>query len=347
MDTSPRQFEQQTRPRAWWLLGLLAGVCVVGVTGLAWWFVDAREATNLARDTRLVVRFPESVIDQLTSDEIREEFEIRESAADLQVTGTAQATGRVTIRIRQHAEQNRRDDAMVHVRVRGEADNELIGHHPAAKIVGEGRGTFDATQRVHFDGLRFATDGPASVTATHETEIIDITPVTSSPLQGAVRLLASRRARSALPELNQLAAARIEELVGARVDALVGEAVAELNRLNMFDETVARLHPDSDDWRIDVASRDGFVQAALVPEGAGAPELPAGKPSALEFWMRLTRTQRAGVNLLSRWRRSHDLFRQFVPDDVAQQMPEEIRIAQVEGWTRVRLGPTAPDPDQT
>ena len=48
---------------------------------------------------------------------------------------------------------------------------------------------------------------------------------------------------------------------GDVVDELVEEAVTELNRLNKLDETVARLHPDSEHWHIDVDSRDGFVQA--------------------------------------------------------------------------------------
>jgi hypothetical protein len=343
----PQQTRHEPTRRTWWPALLVALVCIVGVSALAWRIHDARETTRLESDTRIVVRIPETIIDQLTADEIHEEFPIEESTGELEVTGTARAVGRVTIRISRHAEQDRPDDAMVHVRVVGHTDNHLVGHHASAVIIGEGRGEFEAHKQVHFDGFRFTTVEQASVEATHETEIVDVAPTTTSAIQGAVRLLASRRARSSLPELNQLASSRIEQTVQERVDTLVEEAVEKLNRLNKLEETVARLHPDSESWRIDVDSRDGFVQAALVPDGARAPELSAERPTTLEVWMRLTRTQRTGLNLAGRWRESHDLFRRFVPDEVAHQIPQDVRIANVGGWTRLRLGPQAETPDQT
>lgn len=346
-DQSPSRTPLKPARRRWWLPMVLAFVAIVGMSLVAWRIHDARESTTLARDTRIVVRVPDTVIDRLTDDEIREEFPIQESTGELEVTGTANAVGRVTIRIRRHAEPDRPDDAMVHVKVVGHTENHLVGHHAAAVIVGKGRGEFEARKQVHFDGFEFTTDEPATVEATHETEIVDIAPHTSSAMQGVVRLLASRRARSALPDLNRLASARIEETVQQRVDTLVEETVLELNRLNKFDETVAQLHPESERWRIDVDSRDGFVQAALVPEGGRAPELPERQPTALEVWMRLTRTQRTGLNLLSRWRESHDLFRRFVPEEVARQMPPDVRIANIEEWTRLQVGPSPQSQDRS
>jgi hypothetical protein len=325
--------------RKWWLAGFVALVCIVGVSLLIWRRHDAQESTRLARDTRVVVRVPETVIDRLTADEIREEFPIEESTDELEVTGTARAAGQVTIRIERHEEHDRHDDAQVNIRVVGHTDNHLVGRHTAAVIIGAGRGEFEAHKQVHFDGLHFTADEPTIVEATHETEIVDVAPSTTSAIQGAVRLLASRRARAALPELNTLAAARIEETVQRRVDELVEEAVTELNRLNRLEETVARLHPDSERWHIDVDSRDGFVQAALVPEGGTAPRLPAEQPTALEVWIRLTQTQRTGLGVLAQWRESHRLFRRFVPEEVAGRMPQDVRMANIEGWTRLQIGP--------
>jgi hypothetical protein len=344
MNRSTHESPPRPSRRMWWLSGILALIGITVVSGLAWRRQDAQESTRLARDTRIVVRVPETVIDRLTADEVREEFPIEESTDELKVTGTARAAGHVTIRIERHQEHDRHDDAMVNVKVVGHTDNHLVGHHTSAVIIGAGRGEFEAHKQVHFDGLEFTTTKPTTVEATHETEIVDVAPTTTSAIQGAVRLLASRRARSALPELNQLAAARIEETVQRRVDELVDEAVRELNRLNKLEETVARLHPDSEHWHIDVDSRDGFVQAALVPEGGTAPRLPAERPTAFEVWIRLTRTQRTGVNLVSQWNESHRLFRRYVPDEVAHQMPEDVRVASIEGWTRLQIGPQTGSP---
>lgn len=323
----------------------ITAACVLGACGVVWFVYDRAETTRLARDTRVVVRFPESVIDRLTADEIEEQFPIDETAGELEVTGTAHAVGRVSIRIEPHPELQRADDAMILVRVEGETEGDLIGLKSPVKITGDGQGTFEAGKRVHFDGRLFTAEGETTVDATHETDIVEIEPLPGTPLRGAVRLLASRNARAALPELNALAVGRIEELVRKRVDELIGDTIEELNRLNRFDETVARLHPDLEQWRIAVGAGDGFVQASLVPEGGRVPALPASKPTTLEVWLRLSHTQRSGLELVAQWRQSHRLFRDFVPEQQARRVAQELAIADIEDWTCLRIGSRALDGD--
>lgn len=326
-----------------WLRTSVAVICVLVVAAVGWFVYDRAERSRLARDTRVVVLIPESVVDRLTADEIEEQFPIDETAGELEVTGTANAVGRVSIEIHPHAEPDRPDDAMIRVRVEGESDNELIGVKSPVKIIGDGQGTFEADKHIHFDGRLFTAEGETRVEATHETDIVEVEPLPGTPFRGAVRLLASRNARAALPELNALAARRIEELVRKRVDELIAETIEELNRLNRFDETVARLHPDSERWDIAVAARDGFVQAALVPEGGRSPTLPISEPTTLEVWLRLSRTQRRGLNLISQWRQSHRLFRTFVPEEQSRRLADEMIIVNRDGWTCLRIGARALD----
>ncbi|MFG0335998.1 MAG: hypothetical protein ACF8TS_21780 [Maioricimonas sp. JB049] len=314
------------------------GVAVAGLGALGLMIADTHETSRLGRDTRVVVRFPETVIDQLTADEIHETFPIDEETETFHVTGTANAVGKVKIRIEPHAEPDRHDDALIRIEVTGTTDNDLVSVQSPVRVFGDGSGTFCARTRVHFDGFRFVPEDVIEVEATHETEIADVEPLPGTPLQGAVRLIASRKVRAALPEFNAIAAGKIEDKVRLRVRELVGEAASELNRLNRLDETFARLHPDSDRWNIAVAARDGYVQAALVPQGGRSPELPGGSPSTLEVWMRLTRSQGTMARLLNRWKQSHTLFRQFVSDEQARRLAEDAQIARIEGWTLLRIG---------
>lgn len=330
-----------------WPWTWIAAACVLGACGVVWFVYDRAETTRLGRDTRVVVRFPESVIDRLTADEIEEQFPIEETAGQLEVTGTAHAVGKVSIEIRPHEEPARLNDALILVRVEGKTDNELIGVKSPVRIIGDGQGTFEAGKRVHFDGRLFTAEGETTVDATHETDIVEIEPLPGTPLRGAVRLLASRNARAALPDLNALAVGRIEELVRKRVDELIGDTIEELNRLNRFEETVARLHPDLEQWRIAVGAHDGFVQASLVPEGGRVPALPASQPATLEVWLRLSHAQRGGLKLVAQWRQSHRLFRDFVPERQAHRVAEELVITDVEDWTRLQIGSRALDPDDT
>ncbi|QDU37681.1 hypothetical protein Mal4_19970 [Maioricimonas rarisocia] len=314
------------------------GIAVLGLGALSWMIVDTRETNRLGRDTRVVVRFPETVIDQLTADEIHETFPIDEETETFHVTGTANAVGKVSIRIEPHAEPDSHDDALILIEVNGTTDNDLVSVQSPVRVLGDGTGTFRARTRVHFDGFKFVPEEAIEVEATHETEIADVEPLPGTPLGGAVRLIASRKARTALPEFNKIAAGKIEDKVRLRVRELVGEATSELNRLNRLDETFARLHPDSDRWQIAVTTRDGYVQAALVPHGGRSPDLPGGTPSSLEVWMRLTRSQGTLATLMSRWKQSHKLFRQFVPDEHARRLAEDAQIARIEGWTLLRIG---------
>ncbi len=339
--TRPDRKQQTPSQRTWGLPTLFIAVGLVAAGCAAWFLVDRKETNRLARDSRVVVRVPESVVDRLTPDEIREQYEIDESTGDMDVTGTADVVGRVSIEIEPHHEPEGHDDAMILVRVVGETDNDLIGVQSPIRILGDGRGEFEAVTEVHFDGRVFEASEDTQVDATHETEIVEVEPAPGTPLRGTVRLLASRKAREALPDLNALAAGRIEELVRERVDELVTGAVDELNRLNQFDETVARLHPDSDEWRIVVDSKDGYVQAALMPEGSSEPQVPTDEPKSLEVWMRLTRTQRTGLKLVSQWKQSHRLFKEFVPEEQARKIADDLTIATVGDWTRLRVGTRA------
>jgi hypothetical protein len=335
-----RQGTTREGTRAWkrrrWQIGVAIALLVLLVLG--WALVDRRETRRLGENTRIVVRFPAAAIDQLAPHRIEEQIPIDEVAGKLEVTGTANAIGHVQVEIHPHAEPGQADDAMILVQVTGETDNQLIGRQSQVKIVGDGRGTFRAFKRVHFDGLSFDAGEETHVEATHETDIVEIEPEQGVPLQGAVRLMASRKARAALPQLNAIAAGRIEEIVRSRMDELVNETVQKLNQINRLDDTVARLHPKSDQWRIAVAARDGFVQAALVPAGGRTPQLPEKECPAVEVWMRLTRTQRTGINLISQWKQSHRLYRRFVSDEQADRLADEATVANVDGWTRIQIG---------
>lgn len=344
-ELKPFDRARSSAPNRHWLRRSAIVLGLIVVVGLAWFGFDRVETTRLARDTRIVVRCPDSFIDRLTPDEIREELPIQVTAGKLEVTGTANVVGRVSIQVLPHEDERRSDDAVIHVRVTGESTNDLAGVQSQVQLAGDGFATFEASKRVHFDGRTFTADDDTHVEAVHETEITEIQPLSATPLQGAVRLLASRNARAMLPDLNRLAESHIEDMVRDRVDSLIAETVVELNQINRFDEAIARLHPNFERWRIAVATRDGFVQAALVPEGGRMPTLPR-EPATLEVWIRLTRTQRAGVNLAAQWRGSHRLFRDFVSEEQARRLADELVIAKEDEWTCLRIGKRVAVPDR-
>lgn len=322
--------------------GRVIAVWVAGVTVLALavgsgYLAERRETSQLARDARLVVRVPVSVVDRLTANEIHQEFPIQEQFQDFKITGRANATGNVSLQVEPNFGVSPNNDVVINVHVIGETDNELIGERAAVRIIGSGQGTFEAVKPIRFDGRSFYGPDVTQVTATHETEIIELTDLDGEPLSGSTKFLTSRKARQALPLLNAAARQRIESKVQEVVDQRITETIQRLNRVDRMDEALARLHPDMDEWTVRVSATNEFVQAALIPQGGELPQLPNEPPPTLEVWMRLTRSQRARIKLLGEWQLAHELFRQFVPPERAEQIVDDVRIAQIDGWTRLRI----------
>lgn len=335
---SERNLPRGKRPVIAWITGLLA---VLIISAVVWMVVDRRERTRLARDARLVVRVPVSVVERLTDREIHQDFPIQEVHGEFTITGTAQATGRVSFQLEPHNGRSREEDVVITVRVQGTTENELLGRGTGVQIVGDGRGTFVATKPVCFDGRRFREKSQTEVVATHETDIIRLETLDGTPLEGATKFLASRRAREALPVLNKVAKQRIEETVRKVVDQTVADGLTRLNEVQRIDETLAHLHPNLQHWRVRVSATDEFLQAALIPEGASAPQLPKETPPTLEVWMKLTRSQRVGLRVLGEWRLAHRLFRRFVPPERAARIRDDVSFADVGDWTRLRIAERA------
>ena len=303
-----------------------------------WKAIERHEDRVLARNSRVVIRFPEEVIDDLTPQQVTEEFPINEEAAGMQVTGTAKAIGNVKVNIEEHVEPGGIDDALVTVKVTGTTDDDFTGENSLVTITADGQGTFEAEKTIHFNGLKFETEGDTEVSAQHEAEIVTVEPSEDTSWKGAVKLLATRRAKASLPQLNEIASERIKETVADRVDELVDETVDELNRINRFDGTVAALHPDSKNWRIGVRAGEDYLEAALVPEGARMPHISDTTPDSIELWVKLTRSQRLGLGLADRWGLSQTLLKSYLPSAQAAHIPDKLRITRVKDWTRFQVG---------
>jgi hypothetical protein len=318
--------------------GLLAVLLIAAIVGV---IVEQQERTRLARNARLVVRVPLSVVERLTDREIRQEFPFQEEHGEFTITGTAHATGHVSFQLQPHNGRSHADDVLITVRVEGTTEQELLGRGTGIQIVGDGQGTFVATKPVCFDGQQFREKSETEVVATHETEIVRLESLEGTPLEGPTKFLTSRRAREALPVLNKVAEQRIEKTLREIVERTVAEGLARLNEVQRIDETLAHLHPHAQDWRVRVSATDQFLQAALIPDGAPVPPLPAETPPTLEVWMKLTRSQRAGLKILGEWRVAHRLFRRFVPAERAARIRDDVTVANVGDWTRVRIAERA------
>ena len=324
------------RRKRWTRLGAAAALCAV--PAIAWFATYWSGTRKLSRDTRVVVRVSSDAVQYLTHDTVHEHFVINEEVEGATLTGTLEAVGDVRVLINPQA-----PPGTFTVRVEGQTTNDLIGVKHPVRFEGKGSGTFIAVQRMQFDGRRFeALD--LHVEAEQSSKIESIEPIPGTPLGSTVRLIAARSARQALPVLDEIAREQIRETVGNRVSEMVRGTVERLNRTTRFEETIALLHPDAEDWKIQVASSDHFVQAALVPRGGAAPQLPevaADNPAGIEVWLKLTRSERTAVRIAHHWDASHRLFRRYLPEDQARTLAHDLRVMRVGDWTRLHVGAEA------
>lgn len=320
-------------------LSLQVGAVVVTLLGAAaiWTSSDSRETARLSSDTRVVVRFPKTALAELMQSEIREEFAIHEQAGEMAVTGHAIATARVSLDIEADRLCETDNHAVLAVHVVGETEKNLIGRQSSVTVLGTGHGDFTATKRIHFDGHSFTIDERTDIEATHETQIDDVQTAVGGPF----RLLASRKARQAVPTVNEIAVTRIKERVVRRIEQIVADVLPKLNAANRLEEVIAWLHPLSEDWRLQVSSSSDVVEAALIPAGGQVPELPAADSDSVEVWMRLTPTQRLGVDLLTFGNQTHRFLSSMIPEEQARRLAEQLHIADINDWTRLEVAAAA------
>ena len=325
--------------RSWIVLLSIFGLLLLGAY-VIWHNIENSEQQTLARESRVVMRIPEDVIDKIAPNRVEEQFEIQETAAGMEVDGTSMAVGDVSVDIIPHSHSESQDihDALITVQVSGDVKNDFVGKNKLVKIVADGNAEFEATKVIHFDGLTFDPEEETTVKATHDTEILSVEPAKDASWRGAVKILATRRAKAAIPELNEIAIDRVKEIVGDRVDTMVNETVVDLNQINRFDSTVASLHPSAERWQIGVQAQDDFLVAALVPDDAKMPQLPVSQPKAIELWLKLSRSQRASLDLADRWGMSHSLLKRQLPEEHSNLLPPEMKISTIEDWTRFQVG---------
>jgi hypothetical protein len=320
-------------------LSLQVGAVLVTLLGAAaiWTSSDSSEVARLSADTRVVVRFPKAALADLLQQGIREEFVIQEQAGEMEVTGQAIATARVALDIESDQARETEKHAVLAVHVAGETVKNLVGRQANVTVMGTGHGEFTATKRIHFDGRAFTVDERTDVTASHETQIDDV----ETSVGGPFRLLASRKVRDAIPTVNEIAVARIKERVSLRIEQIVADVLPRLNAANRLEEVIAWLHPLSEDWRLQVTSNSNVVQAVLIPAGGQVPELPATDGDSVEVWVRLTPTQRLGIDLLTFGNQTHRFFSSLVPEEQARQLAEQLNIADINDWTRMEVAAAA------
>jgi hypothetical protein len=320
-------------------MSLQVGAVVVTLLGAAaiWTSSDSSEAARLAADTRVVVRFPKAALTELLQQGIREEFAIQEQAGEMEITGKAVVTARVALDIEPDLSCETEDHAVLAVRVAGETVKNLVGRQSSVTVLGTGHGEFTAVKRIHFDGRAFTVDDRTDVSATHETQIDHV----ETSVGGPFKLLAARRVREAIPTVNEIAIARIKERVGLRIEQIVADVLPRLNAANRLEEVISWLHPLSEDWRLEVTSNTGVVQAVLIPAGGHVPELPATDGDSVEVWVRLTPTQRLGIDLLTFGNQAHRFLSSLIPEEQARRLAEQLNIADVNDWTRMEVATAA------
>jgi hypothetical protein len=323
-----------------WRIPAAGAIVCVGLAA-AWFYVELRESSRLAADTRVVVRVSNDLIGELLRNEIREEFPIEEETEAFTVTGTADAVGDVSVSLAPALDPET-GHAVFLIRVNGTTLNDFEALRSPVQVLASGKGDFTAVKRVLFDGRRFHEE-ETQITATHETTVESIEPLPGTPLGGAVRLLAVRDVRKALPELNAIAEQRIREKLSARIEELLTESLNELKKANPVEEAVAMLHPDARDWRVELALKPDYVMASLVPSGGKLPMLPVRDDQLQEdfdVWVRLTGSEQMGLSLLQQWQ-GRQLFKWLLPDGAVRAFGEKAQFSQVGDWTRMRFAAPA------
>ena len=115
------------------------------------------------------------------------------------------------------------------------------------------------------------------------------------------------------------------------------ELLGKLDELSVFDETIEKYFPETRDFEYQLATTDREILVAVGPTTAEFPDLPEPKAD-VELWIKTRPIEAAFIQLVADWEIAHDLLREYVPEEEARAIADDISVESGDGWTVIRVG---------
>ncbi len=304
------------------------------------WPCSGQEAglpkSNANRDMEMVLTVSVEYLQSLVKNQVNYSFPVERKIEGLCIRGHVNATGTTGLEIVPSSSR-----AEFIISVVGTAVAEFNIQAQPATISATSQIPFTTEKVLRFDGFGYE-QAPATAQSSAFTEFTGICSRRRGIIGKAVRKVSSKLANSNRGEINHQVAMAANDYIADMFEEAASELDEKLDELSAFDESAELLReyrPELKEAVFHLAANEAYLLVGLGPSSAAFPKFPMLEESGqVELWIKTRPIEEAMIRMLVDWNGAQDLLRQYVPQNIAKEIPDDVTIASVNGWTVLRLG---------
>lgn len=300
---------------------------------------DDGSSTAAKPPTEVVMFVSEELFDDLTADSLELNLTIDQTQEGARFTGEGNAIARTTIDLLATP-----DATAFEVQISADAETNLHIDAGPASANAQTLSQVTATRRLMFDGVKF-TPGEIDVDGESQTRILQVCSRRGGLVGRIVRRVAGRQLSEKRPRINSAVNDYVADFTREEISTKTNQLIVELNQTTPLEETIMAAFPETKDWIYYVTKTDDYIRADAGPRGARLAELPAEEMESdevpIEVWIHLRPAEKVMASLLLKWNRAHDLLKQFLPEEEAALLADDVSYDMLQSWLRIRVGAPA------
>ena len=282
-------------------------------------------------EIEVVVRFSKGLFESVTRQDVEMTIPLNRCVEGIPTRGTIVGKGRTHIQLATSDTY-----AQFTIDVPGTANASFSGDAGPATAYASAIVSFNADKKISFDGKRFY-QGPTATSTQSRTRVNQICPRRSGPVGRLVKRVGWCIAGKKICEINQMVDQVAKEILVETFDDAAADVITELNQTTRFEETVDKYFPETKSHIIHLATRPDYILAGAGAPDAAFPDLPPPK-AHIEVWLKTRPLEAAFLEMLAEWNLAHDALREFLPDDEAKEIADDVAVETIDGWSVIRVG---------
>lgn len=284
-------------------------------------------------EIQVIIRFSNKLFENLTQQEIKMDFPIHRTVEGMEVNGTVEAIGHTTIELKTSSE-----GAEFVISVPGTANASFSTDAGPATAHASSVSHFASQKRISFDGADFQ-QGPTRVTVQSCACVDLICPNRQGPIGKVIKKAGWCIARKNIEKIREAVDDAAQEIVAQTFDEKATELLDMLNEISIaeLDDIVTKYFPETESYINHLATLQDSIIAGAGPEGARFPKLPPAL-AHVELWLKTRPLEAAFLELLVEWNVAHDLLKEYLDEEDAKLIAEDLSVETVNGWTVLRIG---------
>ena len=310
---------------------------LVGSSAMA---MEQDQAAAERNEIEIVLRVSRELVEQLTDQEIGSTVPIEREMEGMKVRGEGSARGRTRLEF-----QPGKGRARFAIGVDGIVTAQFTADAGPITAHARSRGPFTSRIEFQFDEQGFSAGAPSTSPQTC-TRFPHICSKRKRIIGRVVRCIGRRVISRKMPDINRAVDEASSEIINDEFRDSANQMLGELNQAAPYADTITSYFPEAKDEIIHLTTTETYLIAGTGKPEAQFPEFLIDSVSEkdasaqIELWIRTRPVEAMFIEMLDDWNVAHDLLKEYLPEDEAKAVAEDLSVKTRNGWTVIQLGRT-------